>query len=121
MTPSTRSSPCPCPNLDSHPAGDIVSRMVADVDTFADGLLMGFTQLFSGVLTILGTLLFMFRENVLISLVVVLITPLSLVVAAFIANHSYGYLPPPERRPRRTDRPGQRDDRGPEGGTGLWP
>ena len=66
--------------------------MVADVDTFADGLLMGFTQLFTGLLTILGTLLFMFRENVLISLVVVLITPLSLVVAGFISGHSYGYF-----------------------------
>ena len=82
----------PLSYLDSHPSGDIVSRMVADVDTFADGLLMGFTQLFTGLLTILGTLLFMFRENVLISLVVVLITPLSLVVAGFIANHSYGYF-----------------------------
>ena len=82
----------PLSYLDSHPAGDIVSRMVADVDTFADGLLMGFTQLFTGLLTILGTLLFMFRENVLISLVVVLITPLSLVVAGFIADHSYGYF-----------------------------
>ena len=82
----------PLSYLDSHPSGDIVSRMVADVDTFADGLLMGFTQLFTGILTILGTLLFMFRENVLISLVVVLITPLSLVVAGFIANHSYGYF-----------------------------
>ena len=82
----------PLSYLDSHPAGDIVSRMVADVDTFADGLLMGFTQLFTGLLTILGTLLFMFRENVLISLVVVLITPLSLVVASFIAGHSYGYF-----------------------------
>ena len=82
----------PLAYLDSHPAGDIVSRMVADVDTFADGLLMGFTQLFTGLLTILGTLAFMFRENVLISLVVVLITPLSLVVAGFLANHSYGYF-----------------------------
>ena len=85
-----QSLPLSC--LDGPPCGDIVSRMVADVDTFADGLLMGFTQLFTGILTILGTLLFMFRENVLISLVVVLITPLSLVVAGFIANHSYGYF-----------------------------
>ena len=68
----------PLSYLDSHPSGDIVSRMVADVDTFADGLLMGFTQLFSGVLTILGTLLFMLSENVVITLVVVCITPLSL-------------------------------------------
>ena len=82
----------PLSYLDSHPSGDIVSRMVADVDTFADGLLMGFTQLFSGLLTIFGTLLFMFRENVSITLVVVCITPLSLVVASFIAKHSYGYF-----------------------------
>ena len=77
---------------DSHPSGDIVSRMVADVDTFADGLLMGFTQLFSGILTIFGTLLFMLRENVPITLVVVCITPLSLVVAGFLAKRSYGYF-----------------------------
>lgn len=82
----------PLSYLDSHPSGDIVSRMVADVDTFADGLLMGFTQLFSGLLTIFGTLLFMFRENVPITLVVVCITPLSLVVASFIAKNSYGYF-----------------------------
>ena len=82
----------PLPYLDSHPSGDIVSRMVADVDTFADGLLMGFTQLFSGILTIFGTLLFMLRENVPITLVVVCITPLSLVVAGFLAKRSYGYF-----------------------------
>ena len=111
----------PLSYLDSHPSGDIVSRMVADVDTFADGLLMGFTQLFSGVLTILGTLLFMlFAER---------------------AHHAGGGLhhpaeprggqlprqaqlqvfPGPEHRPRRADRSGQRDDRGPEGGAGLRP
>ena len=82
----------PLSYLDSHPSGEIVSRMVADVDTFADGLLMGFTQLFSGILTILGTLLFMLRENVPITLVVVCITPLSLVVAGFLAKRSYGYF-----------------------------
>ena len=82
----------PLSYLDSHPSGDIVSRMVADVDTFADGLLMGFTQLFSGVLTILGTLLFMLSENVVITLVVVCITPLSLVVASFLAKRSYKYF-----------------------------
>ena len=82
----------PLSYLDSHPSGDIVSRMVADVDTFADGLLMGFTQLFSGILTSLGTLLFMLRENVPITLVVVCITPLSLVVAGFLAKRSYGYF-----------------------------
>ena len=82
----------PLSYLDSQPSGDIVSRMVADVDTFADGLLMGFTQLFSGILTIFGTLLFMLRENVPITLVVVCITPLSLVVAGFLAKRSYGYF-----------------------------
>ena len=82
----------PLSYLDSHPSGDIVSRMVADVDTFADGLLMGFTQLFSGILTIFGTLLFMLRENVPITLVVVCIPPLSLVVAGFLAKRSYGYF-----------------------------
>ena len=82
----------PLSYLDSHPSGDIVSRMVADVDTFADGLLMGFTQLFSGVLTILGTLLFMLSENVAITLVVVCITPLSLLVASFLAKRSYKYF-----------------------------
>ena len=82
----------PLSYLDSHPSGDIVSRMIADVDTFADGLLMGFTQLFSGLLTIFGTLLFMLSENVPITLVVVCITPLSLVVASFLAKRSYGYF-----------------------------
>ena len=82
----------PLSYLDSHPSGDIVSRMVADVDTLADGLLVGFTQLFSGVLTILGTLLFMLSQNVPIILVVVCITPLSLVVASFLAKRSYSYF-----------------------------
>ena len=84
--------PLPLSYLDSHPSGDIVSRMVADVDTFADGLLMGFTQMFSGLLTIFGTLLFMLKENVPITLVVVCITPLSLVVASFLAKRSYKYF-----------------------------
>ena len=79
----------PLSYLDSHPSGDIVSRMVADVDTFADGLLMGFTQLFSGVMTILGTLGFMLTLSAPITLLVVLITPLSLLVANFIAKRTY--------------------------------
>ena len=79
----------PLSYLDSHPQGDIVSRMIADVDTFADGLLMGFTQLFTGVMTILGTLLFMLRLHWGIALVVVCVTPLSLVVANFIATRTY--------------------------------
>ena len=75
--------------VDAHPAGEVVSRMIADVDQFADGLLMGFTQLFSGVITIVGTLGFMLSVNVGITAVVVVITPVSLVVAAFIAKHTY--------------------------------
>ena len=79
----------PIGTLDAHSTGDLLSRMVADVDQFADGLLMGFTQLFTGVLTILGTLIFMLALNRPITLVVVLVTPLSLVVAGFIAKHTY--------------------------------
>lgn len=75
--------------IDKHSYGEIVSRVIADVDTFADGLLMGFTQLFSGVITIVGTLMFMLMTNVTITLVVVLITPVSLFVARFIANKTY--------------------------------
>lgn len=78
--------------LDGHPSGDLVSRVIADVDTFADGLLMGFTQLFTGVLTIAGTLGFMLSVNLPITLVVVCLTPLSLFVARFIANHTYAYF-----------------------------
>lgn len=78
--------------LDSHPSGDLVSRMIADVDTFADGLLMGFTQLFSGVLTILGTLGIMLYLNLAITLVVVVLTPLSLFMASFIARRTYRYF-----------------------------
>lgn len=79
----------PLKYLDAHPSGDIVSRVIADVDQFADGLLLGFTQAFTGVLTILGTLVFMLRINLWITLVVVLVTPLSFFVAAFIAKKSY--------------------------------
>ena len=79
----------PLSYLDSQPQGDLVSRVVADVDTFADGLLMGFTQLFTGVMTILGTLIFMVRIHWGVALVVVCITPLSLVVANFIATRTY--------------------------------
>ena len=111
----------PLSYLDSHPSGDIVSRMVADVDTFADGLLMGFTQLFSGILTIFWH-------------------P-AVHAAGKRAHHAGGgvhhpaepcggglsgkaqlrLLPEPEHRARQTDRAGQRDDRGSEGGAGLWP
>ena len=75
--------------IDAHPSGDVVSRIVADVDTFADGLLMGFTQLFTGILTILGTLIFMLRISIGTTVVVVLVTPLSLFVAGFIARRTY--------------------------------
>ncbi|MBQ8821427.1 MAG: ABC transporter ATP-binding protein [Lachnospiraceae bacterium] len=79
----------PLKYLDGHATGDIVSRVIADVDTFADGLLMGFTQLFTGVITIFGTLFFMLMTNVPITLVVVCITPLSFVVAKFIAQSTH--------------------------------
>lgn len=79
----------PLSYLDSHPTGDVVSRMIADVDTFADGLLMGFTQLFTGVMTIAGTLLFMLTLNPVITLAVVFITPVSLLVANFIAKSTH--------------------------------
>ena len=75
--------------VDDHSYGEVVSRVIADVDQFADGLLMGFTQLFSGIITIVGTLLFMLSVNVGITLVVVVITPLSLFVASFIARKTY--------------------------------
>ena len=79
----------PLKYIDNHPSGEIVSRVIADVDQFADGLLMGFTQLFTGVITILGTLVFMLGIHVQIALVVILITPVSLFVASFIAKRTY--------------------------------
>ena len=79
----------PLKYIDGRPTGEVVSRVIADVDQFADGLLMGFTQLFSGVITILGTLCFMLSVNVVITAVVVVITPVSLLVAAFIAKRTY--------------------------------
>ncbi len=75
--------------IDGHSHGDMVSRIIADVDTFADGLLMGFTQLFTGLATIIGTLLFMISINIKITLVVVILTPISLFVASFIAKKTY--------------------------------
>lgn len=78
--------------LDTQSTGDIVSRVVSDVDTFADGLLMGFTQLFTGALTILGTLGFMLRTSPIVTIVVVVITPLSFFVAKFIATHTHDYF-----------------------------
>ena len=78
--------------IDAHPVGGVVSRIIADVDQFADGLLMGFTQLFTGAVTILGTLVFMISIRPSIAAVVVLLTPLSFVVARFIATHTYSYF-----------------------------
>lgn len=79
----------PLKYVDNHPTGEIVSKVIADVDQFADGLLMGFTQLFSGVLTICGTLYFMLSVNVIVALVVIIITPVSLFVASYIARKTY--------------------------------
>ena len=79
----------PLKYIDDHSYGEIVSRVIADVDQFADGLLMGFTQFFTGVVTILITLVFMFRVNVMIAIVVVVVTPVSLFVASFIAKRTY--------------------------------
>ncbi len=79
----------PLKYVDAHPGGDIISRVIGDVDQFSEGLLMGFTQLFTGCMTILGTLCFMFSVHVGISFVVVMVTPLSLLVASFIAKKTY--------------------------------
>lgn len=79
----------PLSYIDSHSKGDILSRLIADSDQFADGLLMGFTQLFTGIITIIGTLIFMFSMNITITLIVVLVTPLSLLVSKYIASHTY--------------------------------
>ena len=79
----------PLSYIDSHPHGDLISRMITDTDQISDGLLMGFTQLFTGIVTILGTLCFMLSINVWITLIVVLITPLSFFVASFVAKHSF--------------------------------
>lgn len=79
----------PISYIDAHPFGDTMSRVISDTDTFADGLLMGFTQMFTGVVTIFGTIIFMLTINVWITLIVVCITPLSLFVARFVAKHTY--------------------------------
>jgi len=79
----------PLSYLDAHPTGDIVSRVIADADQFSDGLLLGFTQSFTGIATIFGTLFFMVRLNVFTALIVVVLTPLSLFVAKFISKHTY--------------------------------
>ena len=82
----------PLSYLDTHPSGDLISRMVGDVDTFADGLLMGFTQLFTGVITILGTLIIMLRLNPWITAIVVVLTPMSFFVTGFIAKRTHKHF-----------------------------
>ena len=82
----------PLAYIDSHPTGDTVGRIIADVEQMSDGLLMGFTQFFTGILTIIGTLIFMFVTSAKIALVVVLVTPLSLIVAAFISKMTFNYF-----------------------------
>ena len=82
----------PVSYLDSHPSGDLISRMISDVDTFADGLLMGFTQLFSGVLTIAATLILMLSLNGFVALTVILLTPLSIFVAKFITSKTHRFF-----------------------------
>lgn len=82
----------PLSYVDSHPHGDMISRVITDVDQFADGLLMGFTQLFTGIVTIFGTLAFMFMINVTIAIYVVVITPVSLIVAGFVAKRTYTFF-----------------------------
>ena len=79
----------PVSYIDSHPSGEIVSRVIADVDQFADGLLMGFTQFFTGIITIFGTLIFMLSINFWITVVVVIVTPLSFVIASFVAKKTH--------------------------------
>ena len=82
----------PMPYLDNHPSGDLLSRVITDVDTFADGMLMGFTQLFTGIVTIIGTLLIMLSYNITISVIVILLTPLSLFTASFISKRTHKYF-----------------------------
>ncbi len=93
----------PLSYLDSHSTGDIVSRIIADADILSDGLLLGFTQLFSGIVTIVFTLIFMFSKNVWITLFVICLTPVSFLVARFIATHSYSmFRKQSETRGRQT-------------------
>ena len=82
----------PLSYLDSHSTGDIVSRVIADADQFSDGLLLGFTQSFTGIATILGTLIFMLRIDIFTTLIVMVLTPLSLLVARFISKHTYSFF-----------------------------
>ena len=97
----------PLSYLDGHSTGDIISRIIADTDILSDGMLLGFTQLFSGIVTIIGTLIFMFSKNFWITLMVIILTPVSFLVAKFISSHT-------------SDCSHRRDDWKPEGCSGFW-
>ena len=106
----------PLSYVDSHSSGDLLSRIITDIDQFSDGLLLGFTQLFTGVITIVGTIVFMLGINPLITLVVVVLSPMSFLIANFIAKKLLHNVPTPVRDPRRTDRLCQRDAGRDQGG-----
>ena len=110
----------PLKYLDAHSYGEIVSRVIADVDQFADGLLMGFTQFFTGIVTIFGTLIFMLTISVRITVAVVVITPVSLFVASFIAKKTFSMFKLQSEK-RRADRVYRGDGRQPESGAGIFP
>ena len=82
----------PLSYIDTHPFGEIVSKVISDVDTFADGLLMGFTELFTGIITIVGTLVLMLKINYLVAIIVFVLTPISIIVARFIASRIHKYF-----------------------------
>ena len=111
----------PLAYLDRHPSGDLVSRMIADVDTFSDGLLLGFTQFFSGVLTIAGTLVLMARIHLGVTAVVVVLTPLSLFAAGFITPGTYRYFRDQTAIRGEQTALVEEQDPGPAGGPGLRP
>lgn len=110
----------PLSYLHAHSHGEVVSRVIADVDQFADGLLMGLTQLFTGIVTMVGTLIFMMMISVKISMVVVLITPLSFVLAGYIAKDIFDVQAAVGGK-RKADRDYRRDDWKSEGCEGFFP
>lgn len=109
----------PLSYLDGQSIGDLVQRVIADVDQVSDGLLLGFTQLFTGIITILVTLYIMFTKNVEISLMIVVLTPVSFFAAKFIAHPFLPYVPPADRRSGPPDRPDQRNGGQRKSGEGL--
>ena len=110
----------PLKTIDGHAHGDLIARMTTDIDAVSDGLLQGFSQLFTGILTILGTLGFMLSINASIALVVVLVTPLSLFVSSYIAKHSYAPVSPPISIARGNERSCGGIGRQPKNRQGLW-